>query len=120
MIPVPLRGIFYFEKEKFYKFYGTVKISHPKFVNHYLNLSLPAEPKNSLMRNIGRTNIATVVGRLLILIFFGLISYGLTGSIAVKSTMGIVFAIIGLAAAIVFVYLLPKLYEPADEMENSQ
>ena len=53
---------------------------------------------------------------LLLIIFFALISYGLTGSIAVKSTMGIILSLISLGATITFAYLLPKLYQqPADE-----
>ena len=53
---------------------------------------------------------------LLIIIFLGLISYGLTGSIAVKSTMGIILSLISLGATITFAYLLPKLYQqPSDD-----
>ena len=58
------------------------------------------------------------ISRLPIIIFFALISYGLTGSIAVKSTMGIILAIISLGAAVVFVYLLPKLYQQQNEEEQ--
>jgi hypothetical protein len=58
------------------------------------------------------------ISRLPIIIFFALISYGLTGSIAVKSTMGIILAIISLGAAVVFVYLLPKLYQQPNEEER--
>ena len=56
--------------------------------------------------------------RLLVIIFFAIISYSLTGSIAVRSTMGIILAIISLGAAIVFLYLLPKLYQQPNEEEN--
>ena len=53
---------------------------------------------------------------LLIIIFFALISYGLTGSIAVKSTMGIILSLVSLVATITFVCLLPQLYrQPAEE-----
>jgi hypothetical protein len=53
---------------------------------------------------------------LLIIIFIAVISYGLTGSIAVKSTMGIILSLISLGATITFAYLLPKLYQqPPDE-----
>jgi hypothetical protein len=51
-----------------------------------------------------------------IVVFFALISYGLTGSIAVKSTMGIILSLVSLGATIAFVCLLPKLHEqPVDE-----
>jgi len=54
---------------------------------------------------------------LLIIIFFALISYGLTGSIAVKSTMGIILAMVSLGATIMFLYLLPKLKQQPTEEE---
>jgi len=47
-----------------------------------------------------------------------LISYSLTGSIAVGSTMGIILAIVSLGATIVFLYLLPKLYQQPSEEEK--
>jgi uncharacterized membrane protein len=68
--------------------------------------------KNRLM------NLPLIIGRVLIIVFFALVSYGLTGSIAVKSTMGIVLAIISLGATVVFLYLLPKLYERPQEEER--
>ena len=61
-----------------------------------------------------------VISRLLIIAFFTLISYVLSGSIAVKSTMGVILSIISLGAAIVFVYLLPKLYQQPNEEEASE
>jgi hypothetical protein len=64
-------------------------------------------------------NLPLIISRLLIIIFFALISYGLTGSIAVKSTMGIVLSIISLGATIVFLYLLPKLYEAPGEEDRA-
>ena len=69
--------------------------------------------KNRLM------NLPLIIGRLLVIVFFALISYGLTGSIAVKSTVGIVLAIISLGATVVFLYLLPKLYEAPREEERA-
>jgi hypothetical protein len=81
---------------------------HHNFVNQYMLNS-----KNRLM------NPLLIISRLLIIVFFGLISYGLTGSIAVKSTMGIILAIISLGAAIVFLYLLPKLYQQPNEEDRS-
>lgn len=60
-------------------------------------------------------NLSLFIGRVLIIAFFALISYGLTGSIAVRSTMGIILAVISLGASIVFLYLLPKLYEQSQE-----
>jgi len=56
---------------------------------------------------------------LLIIIFFALISYGLTGSIAVKSTMGIILAMVSLGATIMFLYLLPKLKQQPTEEEGA-
>lgn len=56
---------------------------------------------------------------LLIIVFFGLISYGLTGSIAVKSTMGIILALISLGATVTFLYLLPKLNQRPTEEERT-
>jgi len=63
-------------------------------------------------------NLPLIIGHLLIIIFFALISYGLTANIAVKSTMGVVLAIVSLGATVVFLYLLPKLYEPPREKER--
>ena len=60
------------------------------------------------------------ISRMLIIIFFALISYGLTGSIAVKSTMGIILALISLGATIMFLYLLPKLYQQQNEEERPE
>jgi hypothetical protein len=66
--------------------------------------------KHSLMK------LPSFIINLLIIVFFGLISYGLTGSIAVKSTMGIILSLVSLGATITFLCLLPKLYQqPADE-----
>lgn len=64
-------------------------------------------------------NLPLVISRLFIIIFFALISYGLTGNIAVKSTMGIILAIVSLGATILFLYLLPKLYQQPNEDERS-
>jgi hypothetical protein len=61
-----------------------------------------------------------IISRLLIIIFFALISYCLTSSIAVKSTTGIVLALISLAATARFVYLLSKLYDsPSEDQTES-
>ncbi len=65
-------------------------------------------------------NFRLIISRLLVIIFFALISYGLTGSIAVKSTMGIILAIISLGATVVFLYLLPKLYQQPNEEERAE
>ena len=63
-------------------------------------------------------NFRLIISRLLIIVFFALISYGLTGSIAVKSTMGIILAIISLGATVIFLFLLPKLYGQSNEEEG--
>jgi uncharacterized membrane-anchored protein len=65
-------------------------------------------------------NFPLIISRLLIIGFFALISYGLTASIAVKSTMGVILAIISLAASVVFLYLLPKLFQQPNEEEVSE
>jgi hypothetical protein len=66
--------------------------------------------KHSLMK------LQSFIINLLIIIFFALISYGLTGSIAVKSTMGIILSLVSLGATITFLCLLPKLHQkPAEE-----
>jgi uncharacterized membrane protein len=59
-----------------------------------------------------------LISRLLVIIFFALISYGLTGSIAVRSTLGIVLAVISLSAGAVFLYLLPKLYQQSNDEDQ--
>jgi uncharacterized membrane protein len=64
--------------------------------------------------------ISLLISRLIVIIFFALISYGLTGSIAVKSTMGVILAIISLGATIMFLYLLPKLYQQQNEGDRSE
>lgn len=64
--------------------------------------------------------LPSIIINLLAIVFFGLISYGLTGSIAVKSTMGIILALIGLGAGIMFLYLLPKLYQQPVEEERAE
>jgi uncharacterized membrane protein len=68
--------------------------------------------------NLSLMKLPLFISRLLIIIFFALISYGLTGSIAVKSTMGTILAIISLGASIMFLYLLPKLYQQPNEEER--
>jgi len=54
-----------------------------------------------------------------VIVFFALISYGLTGSIAVKSTIGIVLALVSLGATATFLYLLPKLKEQPREEDRT-
>jgi hypothetical protein len=54
-----------------------------------------------------------------VIVFFALISYGLAGSIAVKSTMGIILALVSLGATVTFLYLLPKLKEQPREEERT-
>jgi len=60
---------------------------------------------------------SSLVINLAVIVFFALISYGLTGSIAAKSTMGIVLALVSLGATVIFLYLLPKLKEQPREEE---
>jgi len=60
---------------------------------------------------------SSLVINLIVIVFFALISYGLTGSIAAKSTMGIVLALVSLGATVIFLYLLPKLKEQPREEE---
>ena len=69
--------------------------------------------KHSLMK------LSSFIINLLVIAFFALISYGLTGSIAVRSTMGIILALISLGATIMFLYLLPKLKQQPGEEERT-
>jgi len=62
--------------------------------------------------------LSSFIINLLVIAFFALISYGLTGSIAVRSTMGIILALISLGATIMFLYLLPKLKQQPGERER--
>ena len=62
---------------------------------------------------------SSLVINLVVIVFFALISYGLTGSIAVKSTMGIILALVSLGATVMFLYLLPKLREQSREEEGT-
>lgn len=64
--------------------------------------------------------LSLIISRALTIIFFALISYGLTGSIAAKSTMGTILAIISLGATVMFLYLLPKLNDPPSEEEGER
>ena len=64
-------------------------------------------------------NFRLIITRLLALIVLCLISYGLTTSIAAGSWMGTILAIISLAATIIFLYLLPKLYQQPEEDDVS-
>jgi len=74
---------------------------------------LPKTEKRLLMK------FPSFITNLIVIAFFGLISYGLTGSIAVKSTMGIILALVSLGAGIMFLYLLPKLNsQPSEEEKN--
>jgi ABC-type branched-subunit amino acid transport system permease subunit len=65
-------------------------------------------------------NLPLFISRLLVIVVLALISYSLTGSIAVRSTMGIILAIVSLGATAVFLYLLPKLYQHKNEEEGAQ
>lgn len=88
--------------------------SQCRFYTPLLNLScLDGTSKNRLM------NLRLIISRLIIIIFFALVSYGLTGSIAVRSTMGIILAIISLGATVIFLYLLPKLYQQSNKEEGT-
>ena len=62
--------------------------------------------------------LPSFIVNLLVILFFALVSYGLTGNIAVKSTMGIILALISLGAAVVFLFLLQKLHQPPTEEER--
>ena len=62
---------------------------------------------------------SSLVINLIVIVFFALISYGLTGSIAAKSTMGIVLALVSLGATVIFLYLLPKLKEQPREEDRT-
>jgi len=83
---------------------------------HLITSHLPddRQAKNRLMK------ISKILWHLLIIAVFTALSYLLTHSIAVGNILGIVLSIISLAATIVFLYLLPKLYEqPGSEEETA-
>jgi hypothetical protein len=70
-------------------------------------------PQNQLM------NLYRILGHLLTIGVFAVISYLLTTSIAVGSIVGVVLAIVSLGATIVFIWLLPKLHEePSNDEER--
>lgn len=64
--------------------------------------------------------LSSIIINLLVIVFFALTSYGLTGSIAVKSTMGIVLALVSLGGGVMFLYLLPKLHRQPTEEEKTK
>ena len=64
--------------------------------------------------------LSSFIINLILIVVFALISYGLTGSIAVKSTMGVILALISLGATITFVCLLPKLKQQPGEEEGTE
>ena len=65
-------------------------------------------------------NISKILWHLLVIAVFAVISYLLTHSIAIGNVLGVVLAIISLIATIVFLWLLPKLYQqPENESETA-
>jgi hypothetical protein len=58
-----------------------------------------------------------IINRFIILSFFALVGYCLATAIAVKSVIGIVLAIVSLAAAIVFLYILLQEQKPVESDE---
>ena len=64
-------------------------------------------------------NLQIFLGRLFTILVFTAIVYLLTKNIAVGSVMGIILAVIALGATILFMHLLPKLYQPEEE-ENQE
>jgi len=65
-------------------------------------------------------NLSKILWHLFIIAVFGALSYLLTHSIAVGNVWGVVLAIISLAATIIFLWLLPKLYQqPENESETA-
>jgi len=66
-------------------------------------------------------NLRLIIGRIFTIAVFAVISYLLTSSIAERSVMGIILAVISLGATVMFLYLLPKLYQqPESEDETSE
>jgi peptidoglycan/LPS O-acetylase OafA/YrhL len=64
--------------------------------------------------------LSKLLWHLFIIAVFTALSYLLTHSIAVGNILGIVLAIVSLIATIIFLYLLPKLYEqPGSEEETA-
>ena len=61
-----------------------------------------------------------IINRVIILAFFVLAGYCLATSIAIRSIMGIVLAVVSMGAAITFLYLLSKQQQEAEaETEES-
>ena len=65
-------------------------------------------------------NLRKILGHLLTITVFTIICYCLTSSIAAGSIMGIILAVISLGATIIFLRLLPKLYQQPGEEERSE
>ena len=65
-------------------------------------------------------NLRKILGHLFTIAVFAIICYCLTSSIAARSIMGIILAVISLGATIVFFCLLPKLYQQQNEEESSE
>ena len=61
-----------------------------------------------------------LINRIIILSFFVLVGYGLATSIAVKSVLGIILALVSLGAGIRFLYLLAAQQQESESQENYQ
>ena len=64
-------------------------------------------------------NFSKILWHLLIIAVFAALSYLLTHSIAVGNTWGIILAVISLIATIIFLWLLPKLYQQPENEETA-
>jgi hypothetical protein len=56
-----------------------------------------------------------IIGRIVTILIFAALSYLLTTNLASGNILGVVFAIIALAATITFLWLWPKLYQREEE-----
>ena len=60
-------------------------------------------------------NLSKILWHLLVIAVFATLSYLLTRSIAIGNVPGVILAITSLVATIMFLWLLPKLYQQPDD-----
>ena len=84
-----------------------------KILRRRYGIKCPLHPLIWLKRWL--MNLSLLISRILVLVFIGLIGYSLAGSLAVKSAMGVILALISLIATVLFFCLLPKLHTQRGE-----
>lgn len=78
------------------------------------------DPPDYLTSKPRLMNLSKIFWHLLTIVVFTFICYCLTNSIADGNIMGVVLATVSLAATIMFLWLLPKLYQQPNEEEGSE